>query len=236
MSNHLISIVIPYYNNWQLTHQRLMEIYKYAPSNIEVVLVNDASPDLDCRSGVAFWQKKVDLFSLKYVENKQNLGFGGSHNKGAKVATGDILVFLSNDVVISGPFIGQIEEIIGRYNGRVLVGGRILYTDTGWNTLTINGKPAIVTYPEGWLISCTKELWKEIGGFDPIYAPYDAEDLDLGAWCICNDVPMVGLNLPTLNHLSGQTIYAVNPDRQAITRRNIQRFKDKWTKRLEQKT
>jgi GT2 family glycosyltransferase len=218
-----------------MTQARLMEIYKHVPPFTEVVLVNDASPDKDCRSGAGFWQKKVDLFPIKYVENPKNLGFGGSHNRGAKVASGDILIFLSNDVVISGPFVDKIKDAMIDYKENVVVGGRVLYHDTGWNTIMLNGKSAIIPYPEGWLIACTRAMWDRIGGFDPIYAPYDAEDLDIGAWCIYNDVPMVGLNLSTLHHLSGQTIYSVNPQRQEITKRNIERYKEKWMKKLEEK-
>ena len=236
MSNHLVSIVIPYYGQWQLTHARMGEIYKYLPDNIEVVLVNDASPDEDCHTGAGWWQTQTSRFPIKYVRNKENLGFGGSHNRGAKAATGDILVFLSNDVVIGGNFISRIEEIIDDYDGEVLIGGRVFYTDTGWNTLEINGKPAVVTYPEGWLISVTKKMWDRIGGWDvETYGLYDYEDIDLGAWAIYNDVPMVGLNLPFLRHMFGQTIYKVNPDRQKTTERNKIKFQEKWQKLLESK-
>ena len=223
------SIIIPYYNRWDLTHARMSEIYGHLYSDIEVILVNDASPELDCRSGAGFWQKGLNVFPIKYVENPQNLGFGGSNNRGAKAATGDILVFLSNDVVISGNFLPQIEKIIAEKDGKVIVGGRVLYEDTGWNTLMIKGKKSIVCYPEGWLIAVTPAMWESIGGFDPIYSPYDYEDVDLGAWATYNNVPLVGLNSAYLHHLSGQTIYKVNPERQKVTIAHRKLFEDKWT-------
>lgn len=238
MSNHVTSIIIPFFNMWQLTHQALYSIYTHIPLSvdIEIILVDDASTELDCRSGAAWWQKDMsDKFPIKYVKNETNLGFGGSHNHGAEHSSGDILCFLSNDVKISGDFITPIEETIDRYNGEVLVGGRVLYTDTGWNALMINGQKSIVIYPEGWLLACTASMWKRIGGWDMDFGLFDYEDVSMGAWAIYNDVPMVGLNLSFLQHIGGATIYPLYPDRMERTNKNRKVFEEKWTKLLESK-
>lgn len=232
----LLSIVTPYFNNWYLTHSRLGELIRHIHEPLEIILVNDASTEADCKSMVGFWQKLDIIHSIKYVENKENLGFGGSHNRGAKVAKGDILVFLSNDVVISGDFVTPIRNSITRYKGNVIVGGRILYDDTGWNTILLGGKPSIVPYPEGWLIAVTPEMWKRIGGWDTkTYGKFDYEDVDLGAWAAYNDVALDGLNLPFLKHLFGQTVSKVHPDRETYTKKNREAFREKWTKKLEEK-
>src|SRR4030066_254833 len=79
----LISIILPYYGRWDLTHARLSELYRFALENVEIILVNDASPEEDCRSGAGFWQSQ-SKHKIKYIQNKENLGFGGSHNRGQK--------------------------------------------------------------------------------------------------------------------------------------------------------
>jgi len=84
-------------------------------------------------------------------------------------------------------------------------------------------------------VACTKEMWERIGGWDTDYGLFDYEDLSLGAWAIYNDVPMVGLNLPFLRHISGATINPLYPDRQERTQRNRKVFERKWTKKLEEK-
>jgi len=229
-----VSIIIPFYNLWNMTHQRLMELFKYVPEPLEIVLVDDCSTDLDCKSGMAWWQKSPIQHDVKYVWNKENIGFGGSNNRGAKAATGDILIFLSNDVVISGDFVPRIVQIL-QENKDVIIGGRIIYWDSGWNTLDIYGNKTIIMYPEGWLIACTKEMWNRIGGFDRIYGKFDAEDIDIGAWAVYNDIPLIDLESPYLNHISGQTIYKIYPDRMDYTKRNIIALKQKWTSLLEEK-
>ena len=68
---------MPFFNNWHLTHQRMMELYskvQYEPC--EIILVNDASTDKDVDGGVGFWQKHTNSrHQIRYVINKMNEGF-----------------------------------------------------------------------------------------------------------------------------------------------------------------
>src|SRR3990167_5648625 len=107
------TIVIPMFNMWQLTHARLMDLYNFAPRGCEIVIVDDASTEKDCQTGLAWWQKaaREDL-PIRYKRNEENMGFGQSCNIGAWYVRGDALVFLSNDVIVRGDFITQIREIL----------------------------------------------------------------------------------------------------------------------------
>ena len=49
------SIVIPVYNNWQLTHQLLMDLYKVIPPDVEIVGADDCSTQWETRSGLEWW-------------------------------------------------------------------------------------------------------------------------------------------------------------------------------------
>jgi len=153
---------------------------------------------------------------------------------GAKTAINthdaDIVIFLSNDVIVRGDFITPIKKIIEN-NPKSFIGGRVLYYDTGWNTFDFDGKRTVIPYCEGWLLACTSDAWKELGGFDPIFHPYDMEDIDISLMATSLGYDLVGLDLPYLQHISGATIAKVNPNRQAITIRNKQRFYDKWKER-----
>jgi GT2 family glycosyltransferase len=223
----MISIIIPFFNNWQLTHQRLMDCHKFLPDDAEIILVNDASTETDCDGGVAFWQKAENRQKIRYVKNKKNLGFGGSMNRGAKFAKGEILVFLSNDVIITGNFVEQIKNEIDA-DEDILIGGRIIYFDSGWNVVS----NVIFPYCEGWLLACTQKVWDNLGGFDPRYAPFDYEDVDLSATAIEQGYRLVGLNSPYLKHLGGQTAN-YNEKRLAITYRNRELFHEKWIDKVE---
>jgi GT2 family glycosyltransferase len=227
----LISIVLPYFGRWDLTHARMAELYKHAPDNCEIILVNDASNEPECRTGVGFWQKGPAQHKIIYVENKKNLGFGGSHNKGAKAANGDILIFLSNDVIIRTDFVTPIIETIEE-NRKCLIGGRIVAWAAGWNQFeTDDGKPFIIPYCEGWLLACHKEIWDTIGGFDvKSYQKFDMEDVDLSMTALSLGYDLRALSFPPhmLRHISGATIGKLNIDRMAITTRNKEIFIEKW--------
>ena len=220
---------MPYYGRWDLTHARLSELYRFALENVEIILVNDASPEEDCRSGAGFWQSQ-SKHKIKYIQNKENLGFGGSHNRGAKVAEGDILVFLSNDVVISGDFISAIVEIIHK-DENALIGGEVLIHNTGWNVFNFDGKPSIVPYANGWLIACTKKAWDTIGGFDPLYGKMDYEDMDLSMSAVYLGYNLIPLNSPYLRHLAAGTL-GYTPERRAITEQNRAKFFEKWKDKI----
>ena len=227
-----ISIIMPFYNGWELTHARLYEFYKYLPvDNVEICLVNDCSTD-DVSGSISFWQKGAARHKILYRKNEANLGFGGSHNEGAKIATGDVFVFYSNDVVLSGNFIPALVEEFEK-DQKILVGNRLIYFPAGWNEFEINGKKRIVPYLEGFFIACTREAWKELGGWDvESYGKFDYEDLDLSTKAISLGYNLIDMQSSFLTHLGGRTIMNMNVDRLAHTKRNREVFIQKWQKFL----
>jgi len=228
-----VSIIIPFFNQWKLTHARLYELTQHVYlENVEIVLMDDASTELDCQAGVAWWQKN-SLHNIRYKRNEENLGFGGNCNEGARVATGDILVFLSNDVIIKGNFLVPLIRILAEKSSHALVGGRIVNWDSGWNTFQVNGKSLIVPYCEGWLIACAKKTWNDLGGFDPIYQKYDYEDICLSTTAQTLGIPLIALDSPYLDHISGVTIRATGADRHSQTVKNKEAYRKKWESKFE---
>jgi len=228
----MISIIIPFYNNWHLTHSRLMEMHKFAPDDCEIVLINDASTDVEVEGGVAFWQNGDTRQPIRYHKNKKNLGFGGSMNKGAELARGDVLVFLSNDVISSNNFISQIKRKLDE-NENLLIGGRIVYWPGGWNEFEHKGKKFTVPYCEGWLLACTQKVWDNLGGFDPRYGKYAFEDIDLSTTAVSLGYELFGLNSPHLKHVGGATA-KYDAHRMEYTIKNKEKYIEKWRGRFEE--
>lgn len=227
----LTSIIVPFFNMWSLTHSRMMELYKYAPQDCEILLMDDCSTENDCAGGIAFWQKAA-RHTVRYKRMEENQGFLKTSNYGMKIAKGDIKILLSNDVVMSGDFITPIQNIL-KEKPTALVGSRLIWWYSGWNAIIVQGKKMVMPYLEGWLLACTAKTWDELGGFDPRYAPYDYEDVDLSAAATKQGRELIPLNSPHLQHISGATISKVNPHRQEITENNKVKFQSKWSKLLE---
>ena len=217
------SVILLYYNHWDLTHQRMGELYRFAPAGTEIILLDNHSDDVDCQTGGCWWAKNMNQRHIvRYYRTKRNGGFGYGHNVGAKLARGEVLIFLSNDVKIEYDF---VSDILGRLedNPRALVGGRLLDFDTGWNKFG----DVIVPYLEGWLLACRREVWQELGGFDLRYRPCDYEDMDLSYSASRKGIALIELNTLHLKHLGGRTI-GYGDKRSEITLRNREKFRDKW--------
>lgn len=224
-----VSIIIPMYNNWFLTHQRMMELYEFVSTPCEIILVNDCSTE--DMGGAMSWWKNQDKHRVICIKTPRNLGFGGAINHGAKRATEDVYVFLSNDVKVMYDFVPELLDVI-ESREKVLVGNEIYNRDTGWNVLNINGKPKMFPYLAGYFLACTKEAWKDLGGFDPIFGLFDFEDVDLSSTALYKGYRLVPLNSKMLLHASGQTIRKYYPEREKITRKNQNVFIQKWSKIL----
>lgn len=226
-----VSIVIPVYNNWALTHQLLWSLYKKEIGNIDYILVvDDCSTDVEVPQGLKWWAGE-NLLPIFYISNPKNLGFLLSANIGLQTVTGfddtkpeDIVILLSNDVQIRNKFITQITEIIVDVP-KSLVGG-VLYThNTGWNTFDGYSYP----YIEGWLLATTVENWAKLDYFDERFAPSDYEDIDLSTKAREIGMNLTPLNNPGLHHIGGQSI-KYGEERLKQTNINKKKFEEKWTK------
>lgn len=220
------SLIMPFFNKWELTHSRMMEFFTHIPPEdlFEILLINNGSTDDGIDGGVSFWQKHVNKHKIRYVKLSENMGFGKGMNLGASKAKGDALILYSNDVICSGNFIPELKKKIG---DGTLVGGNIFDWDTGWNTVIYKGNKMIVPYCGGWFLSCYKKVWEVLGGFDEKYSPYDYEDVDLSTNAMSKGIELAALNSTFLHHIGGGTI-GFNSDRVKITNRNREYWSIKW--------
>ena len=93
MSNPKISLIIPHWNGIDVLSECLDSLAQTEYSNFEIIVVDNASTD-----GSPDWVS-LNFPQIKLIENNQNYGYAGGCNRGAKVASGDYLVFLNNDTV-----------------------------------------------------------------------------------------------------------------------------------------
>ena len=224
----LISAIFPIYKKWDLIHKRLWELAPLvAPYHIQVVLADDFSEDKQVEAGLKWWSKAGVFRNIKIISNEKNLGFGGNLNNAVDKCDGEILILHSTDVQINGDYIKEILTKL-KENPDALVGGRLLDYDTGWNKFG----DKLFPYLEGWMICCKRDTWKKLGGFHPMYYPYDYEDLHLSTQALEMGIELVPLNSPHLLHSGGATIYSVHgvEKRREVTERNKIKFEDYWVK------
>jgi GT2 family glycosyltransferase len=215
------SFVIPTYNNYGLLHQSLWDIYQKCSPVHEVIVVDDCSTDLEVQTGLNWW-KGQDLLPIRHVRLNKNVMFLKASNVGLKLADGDIVCLLSNDVRLHKDIVGHMTNMFAAHDN-LLMGGRYLNFDTGWNTFG----SAIFPYLEGWLLATIKSGWKELDYFDDQFVPSDMEDVDLSAKARMLGYHLISLPEDMTTHIGGQSI-GFNPEREAITIANKEKFRKKW--------
>lgn len=93
MNNILVSIVIPIYKVEKYIKVCVESVLRQSYQNLEIVLVEDGSPD-QCPSICDEFQKKDERVR---VIHKENGGLSDARNAGIQEATGDYLLFLDGD-------------------------------------------------------------------------------------------------------------------------------------------
>jgi GT2 family glycosyltransferase len=94
-----VSIVVVTYNNLDLTRQCLESLYARTEwPNFEVIVVDNASSD---GSPDYLREAATSYPDLKVFLNPQNFGFARASNAGLQEASGEYLVLLNNDTVVS---------------------------------------------------------------------------------------------------------------------------------------
>lgn len=195
-----VSIIIPNYNGASLLQQYLPFTIAAAESagiSYEIIVVDDASSD----QSVSFIEDHYKDIIL--VKNKTNQGFSFSCNEGMKRARFELLLFLNTDVKLSPDYFNnqwryfENEDTFGvmgrimsmdekrmedtarypKFMGIKLKASHFFYSDENKNFIP-------TTYLSGANALVDAEKMKSIKGFDQIFSPFYAEDLDLGlrAW------------------------------------------------------
>jgi len=220
------SFVIPVYNNYDLLHQLLWDIYKQCCCNNlhEVIVVNDASTEKAIYDGLGWWTSQK-MLPIKIMNNEENRGFLLTSNKGLICAEGDNVILVSTDVRIYKNVLSEVTNQL-RFYPDSLIGGKVYTHNTGWNTF--DGK--IFSYVEGWLLATTKDGWEKLGYFDEQYAPNDFEDVDLSTTALSIGMQLYQLTDGTVFHAHPASTIGYGPEREALTNINRGKFYNKWIK------
>jgi len=100
-----LSVIIPTHNRAEILELCLNKITRQQGVNFEVIVVDDGSKD-DTAKVVASFK---DVIYIKQKASHQ----GTARNKGANKATGNILVFIGDDILVEPGFLMQHANIHG---------------------------------------------------------------------------------------------------------------------------
>ena len=115
----LISVIIPVYNVEKYLTKCIESIIKQTYSNLEIILVNDGSPD-NCGKICDEYAKKDNRIK---VIHKNNGGQSEARNYGLEIATGKYITFLDSDDYISEDYIEYMYKLIKNNNADISICG-----------------------------------------------------------------------------------------------------------------
>lgn len=196
-----ISIVIPNYNGEKVLKKNLPSVLaacrEYTKGKIEIIIPDDPSTD----NSAAVIEEFIKSIHDKNIvgktisnKNKNESGFSKNVNRGASLATGDIIVLLNSDVRPHKNFLAPLvahffdEEVfaVGCMDesieeGETVLRGRgigrwekgLFLHDAGkldkTNSLWVSGGSG----------AFRKSIWEKLKGLDILYNPFYWEDIDL---------------------------------------------------------
>ncbi|BCS34729.1 hypothetical protein TBR22_A39550 [Luteitalea sp. TBR-22] len=168
-----------------------LQASEYPSDRLELICVDNGSSD----DSVAFMTARFP--GVRLVPLPENRGFTGGNEAGVGVATGDVLVFVNNDMRFEPSFLARLVGGLGR--DAACAGARVMAWDGGHidfvrGTASFEargyqeqyGQPytpgmalAESFFPNGGAFAVTRQAYDDAGGFDPaLFAYYD--DVDLG--------------------------------------------------------
>lgn len=118
MRKPLITVVIPIYKVEQYINECIDSILKQSYSNLEIILVDDGSPDR-CGEICDEYMKKDNRVKVIHQENK---GLSGARNSATDVAKGEYITYVDSDDWISENMIEILYDAISTNNTKIACG------------------------------------------------------------------------------------------------------------------
>ena len=108
MNTGLVSIVVPIYKSEKYLDECIRSIVEQTYSNLEILLVDDGSPDKSPQICDAWAAKDSRI----HVIHKMNAGSGMARNTGMEHATGEYICFFDSDDFIEEDMIAKMQNAI----------------------------------------------------------------------------------------------------------------------------
>lgn len=127
MSQPCVSIIVPIYNVEKYLDRCLTSIVNQTLRNIEIILVDDESPDL-CPQKCDEAAKQDDRIK---VIHKKNGGLGFARNSGLEIATGEYVYFVDSDDYLRLDAVEKLYDAATKYDLDICFAGIVSEDENG---------------------------------------------------------------------------------------------------------
>ena len=183
----LVSVIVPVYNVEELLPRCVESILSQSYSHLEVILVDDGSPD-GCGA-------LCDAFAAKdsrvTVIHKENGGLSSARNAGLDAAKGEYIAFVDSDDWIEPDMYGHMLSLMETYDAKLVCAGRYDVSEkTGEKKIGLCPKKEEVLSAEEMVGRIF--LWDgcDSSACDKLYHRSVLEDFRYPEGKVCEDVPV----------------------------------------------
>ncbi len=235
-----IVVIVPIYNQLQAARRCIESILPTLADKHRLLLIDDRSDAHTAAELSAF----ADTHSrVTYLRNDLNLGFVGAANRGmswAGIRGQDMILLNSDTLVVTGwldriqraaesdPTIGILSPLANTSPHLHLhpPPGQTFLTADLWLQETVKPLYPTVITPEGWCFYIRHQVWRRLGGFDPIFGRGYCEESDY-----CLRALAAGWRLACCDNLmiyhQGQVTFGGQRSQRYLTNRRI--FDQRWS-------
>lgn len=237
--NSVTSIIIPTYNKKGLLNECIRSIRQHTSTPYEIIVVDDGSTD-----GTADYCRQAGLM---FITKTFNSGFPQSCNLGMMLASGDVIVLLNNDVIVSKGWLDNLLAALFADERTGIVGPITNYASGkqqvhhDYDNLEqfhriaseVNQRDSKkhirVKRIVGLCFVMKREVMNTVGLLDERFSPghYEDDDYCLRARLKGYDIVICG---DVLVHHYGSSSFCEHGEHalQQLVYRNYERFKEKW--------
>jgi len=187
----LISVIIVNYNGKRHLEKCFESLMKIDYEKYEIILVDNNSTD----NSIEFVKNTQP--SVIIIKLDKNYGFAEPNNIGAKIAKGDLLLFLNNDTIVMPNFISEMVKVLTQDSKIAICQSLLLKpngtVDSSGDFVDVLGRAYSsrekvsevkeILSARGASMMVRKNFFWEMGGFDKyFFATFEDVDLGWNAW------------------------------------------------------
>ena len=155
MKKYAVSVIVPVYNVEKYIKECLESLVNQTLKNIEIIVVNDGSPDNS--------QSIIDEYTKKYPDKiksyvKKNGGLSDARNYGIKKANGEYIAFVDSDDFVDVTMFEKMYNLARKNNCQVAVCNLIKYSEKSnkyeANNFIKKNKVVIIEEEQDFISSC----------------------------------------------------------------------------------
>ncbi|MFZ7133933.1 MAG: glycosyltransferase [Eubacteriales bacterium] len=235
------SIIILTYNQLGVTKECIDSIYRHThQDNMELIIIDNGSTD-----GTVEYLENIS--NIKTIFNTTNLGFAVGCNQGLKISTGDNILFLNNDTLVTENWLNNMLSLLYSTEKIGMVGPVSNYVSGPQQIhVSYHHLSELDAFAEnyckihsrehqrvfrlvGFCLLVKKEVIHAIGGFDERFKMGSFEDDDLCLRALLHGYEL-HIAMDSFIHHIGHSTFTGNQeiDISALYRENYQKFKSKW--------